>query len=515
MKPILSCGLVLCLLLVLVACGGSSSTPAPPPNPNNAGFSNASLNGSYVYRVSGVTANSSFSAVGVFVTDGNGHITSGQQDTNDTVLGFNSSSGGATPALTGTYTVGVDGRGQAVLNYSTGSSITFDFVLSNVIPGSVTPGITPTGRIIAFSSAQIASGRLEKQSAPAAISGTYVVRFDGFVPNSGGTALLPIGRVGVLTLNGATVSAATLDENLLNGTSATFTANIVPSTATATALDAAGRGTMHLALPAGGVSGTGGTTDLIFYFANANRLEFITRDATSSIIGSADLQPSSSITPTGNYVFGVAGSSSVFFVPFSSAAEVGSFTLSGTTLSNGLEDSTDSGVVLRQSTSFSGVLDSAVSNGRATGNFTAGSRTVHFVLWFNDVNHAVMMTSDSDLLETGLVQNQPAPPTNSTVTGNYALRLAGATFGGSLTLTGQVQSNGQGTLTGLEDFNLSGGLSTPTGATASGSYGFAASGRGTGSIGGTPVVLYPADANTIFMLSTDGNIIQGSLEAQH
>ena len=53
------------------------------------------------------------------------------------------------------------------------------------------------------------------------------------------------------------------------------------------------------------------------------------------------------------------------------------------------------------------------------------------------------------------------------------------------------------------------------GASAGGSYSVA-SGRGSGTIGGIPIVFYPASSSTIYVMSTDGNrMLGGSLEAQH
>src|SRR6266571_5040769 len=106
-------------LLSLAACGGSSSssTPVPPPpsTGNNAGFSNANLNGSYVFAANGVNVSNTFAVAGTFTADGNGKITAGTRDTvND---------GGAqslNESITGNYSVSPDGRTQLVLNGGSG-----------------------------------------------------------------------------------------------------------------------------------------------------------------------------------------------------------------------------------------------------------------------------------------------------------------------------------------------------------------------------------------------------------
>ena len=164
---------------------------------------------------------------------------------------------------------------------------------------------------------------------------------------------------------------------------------------------------------------------------------------------------------------------------------------------------------MQTATSFTGSVGT-ISSGRQTGQFTAGSRTVHFVLWFSNTQNAVLMTTDSNLLETGLVRLQSATTIGS---GNYALHYSGATFSGPLALEGQLLADGSSVFTGLEDFNVGGALAS--GATASGNYSFGSNGRGTGTIGGTPVALYPVDANTTYLLAIDGTVVTGMLEAQH
>ncbi|MGC1484501.1 MAG: hypothetical protein WA789_11970, partial [Candidatus Acidiferrum sp.] len=60
------------------ACNGGGSTTVTPPPPTT-GFTNASLKGTYVFSMTGSTADpnfgvSSFSRVGVFIADGKGDI---------------------------------------------------------------------------------------------------------------------------------------------------------------------------------------------------------------------------------------------------------------------------------------------------------------------------------------------------------------------------------------------------------------------------------------------------------
>jgi hypothetical protein len=117
--------------------------------------------------------------------------------------------------------------------------------------------------------------------------------------------------------------------------------------------------------------------------------------------------------------------------------------------------------------------------------------------------------STNTLIESGPVAMQPAVPTTSTVKGNYALHLEG--FGPTV-LEGQLLADGVSTFTGLEDLNQAGNVAI--GVSASGSYSVV-SGRGTGTIGGIPVVLYPAGNSTTYVMSTNGNrMLEGSVELQ-
>jgi hypothetical protein len=439
------------------------------------------LSGSYVFSLHGVgPSGEAFAAVGVFTADGNGNITSGQQDVNDSVFGLQQQAA----ISSGTYSVGTDGRGQATLNSAS------------------------KARIIELSNAELSSGLFEQQ-VPAALSAlagpAYVLRMDG--SSSNGSV---ISRVGLLTATGTGPSASVvLDENY-NGT---FTPTIAGSNVNFSFSGTSGRGVLQFVTAQGGANSNGTTIDLVFYVVNSTRIEFLSVNTSEQLSGYADAQSGAFTTASVSspYVYSISGSSATGFI-----TETGSFTLNSGAVSTGLEDFIDTGAY-SASVPFTGTyaVDST-NNGRFTGAFSASGRTVNFVLWFSSPQNAVLMAynSTSSLLESGLVAVQPAVPTTSTVTGNYALHLGGLTNNAGLTLfEGQLQADGQGTFTGLEDVNQGG--SVAIGASASGSYSVA-SGRGTGTIDGIPVVLYPASSSTTYVMSTDGRrMLTGSLEAQH
>jgi hypothetical protein len=119
------------------------------------------LTGSYAFMFSG--NNSTGAAVttaGTFTADGNGNITTGEQDTNSISSGSETN----TPNLTGTYTLGSDGRGTITFTNAP-SSPTYAFSIDAT--GS-------HGRMIEFDTTGTrGSGRIEKQSVTSCVvSGT-------------------------------------------------------------------------------------------------------------------------------------------------------------------------------------------------------------------------------------------------------------------------------------------------------------------------------------------------------
>ena len=130
----------------------------------------ALLTGNYAFTFSG--NNSTGAAVttaGSFVADGNGNITSGEQDTNS-IAGTPLTN---TPNLTGTYTLGTDGRGTITLSNAPGApTYAFSIDLAGL-----------HGRLIEFdTSGTRGSGRIEKQSVSTCVvtgdaSNTYAGNF--------------------------------------------------------------------------------------------------------------------------------------------------------------------------------------------------------------------------------------------------------------------------------------------------------------------------------------------------
>src|ERR1700683_1355470 len=111
--------LALSTLALLAGCGSGSSSP-PAQAPPGGSFSNSNLNGTYVFSISGLdeSEGAPIEIVGTIIANGNGGITGGTIDMVDP-----GTKNGVAPNLsvsgTGTYSVGVDGRGNATINTTT------------------------------------------------------------------------------------------------------------------------------------------------------------------------------------------------------------------------------------------------------------------------------------------------------------------------------------------------------------------------------------------------------------
>jgi len=114
-KLSLSLGLV--SLLFCLGCGSSNRVNNFVPKGN---FSNGSLNGQYVYQITGIEFTSnplgvSYSEAGVFMADGKGNILSGTDDFSE------GSSGVVTNSITGSYSIANDGTGRITFTTAAGS----------------------------------------------------------------------------------------------------------------------------------------------------------------------------------------------------------------------------------------------------------------------------------------------------------------------------------------------------------------------------------------------------------
>jgi hypothetical protein len=465
-------------LAALTGCGGSNSphtsVPPSPSSGNNAGFSNASLNGTYVLSVNGYNSYSNYAyAVGGLVTaDGNGNITAGVRDTvNDT--------GGQSldESITGTYSVNQDGRGQMVLNGGSGQVI-YRFVLQS---GS-------TASLFQISATSDAVGKLEQQPqvVPQIVTAgnpTFIVTLNG---EDASSSHYPYAAVGALTFNSGGSITGTTDEN----DAGTVGTQLSVSNGTYS-IGSTGRGTASYTTATG-------THNFIVYQVSSSRLEMISVDKNNFLYGGASLQLADvgdSSTFIGDQAFMLSGTDDNGYP----IVEAGRLTLDGAgNINSGVEDANDNGTVT-SALSFGGNYTLS-SNGRWTS--TQGTVSNGLIGWQVSPTESVLLTNNSAILQTGTMRAQTTGLTNASITGNYAQDLSGYYVNaGDVEITGNYLADGNGNLTGTYDSQTPSGDYTDNSGT--GTYSVQSNGRSPASIGGVSLVMYVIDANTMYTVSSD------------
>jgi hypothetical protein len=282
--------LALSTLLFLAACGGNGSRPATPVAPPSGALSNSSLNGTYVFSISGTDQNDApYAMIGTFTANGSGgngkgEITGGTFDITDVASG-------TAPAATikggSTYSVGQDGRGQAMIQTSISGlpTISFDFVLSSSSHGLITE----------FDSFGSGSGTLDLQASGVTPSGAYAFSLSG----STYTSSTPWATVGNFAVSGGTISGTDdFNENGVAFSGSTLTGSLAlgPSATPATTL---------AVVSSGGSSVFTGVFDAVAI--DATHLKLIEMDQNATLSGDAYSQISPTIA-NGTLAFTLAGS---------------------------------------------------------------------------------------------------------------------------------------------------------------------------------------------------------------
>ncbi len=190
--------------------------------------SNGLFNGRYVFFVQGKDSDGRFSVGGTIVVDGNGNVTGGEQDySGASVLS------GPDP-VTGTYSIGPDGRGSLTLLVAGADLPNFGVETFSIAVTSASHAL-----ITQFDGTATAGGSLDLQSAsamdPAAIGGAYAFIAQGWNYVNG----VPISYGGFLHM---TASSGTIEGGTYyaNGGGISWSGAI---TGSVTPPDAYGRGT--------------------------------------------------------------------------------------------------------------------------------------------------------------------------------------------------------------------------------------------------------------------------------
>jgi len=451
-------------------------------------FNNASLKGNFVFSLSGLDSGASpFYALGALTADGNGNITGGEEDVVDTSSGYQKAS-----SLTGTYSIGADGRGTLTFSNSIGQ---FQFAVALQAGSNAVLNETDNGVVAA-------TGNLEAQgAAPAAPSGNYAFGFSG-----SGLGCGAVNSAGTFSMSGATIGGT---QDLNCGGTIVKSQTVSGSYA---AIDGMGRGT-------GSFRGSStGSSNMIYYVVSSGRFRFLADPNNPSFfLGSADLQTQPSFAATdfnGSYVINSSANTNLGV----------SYTLiyinaSGGNVSSGYFDVNDTGV--QGSATLTGSY-SLNSNGYITGTWNVNNAGFPFAMYLFSPTQGYYLDERTTAVGGGNIYAQSGSvTTNAAWSGSFATRQFGYfIINGILNnsnasgVSGQISADGNGTLAGTLDLNDPAGVST--GQTLQGSYsvGTVAPGRMTLSIttafeGTRSYTGYIVDSNRVLLLETDNNLTSG------
>jgi hypothetical protein len=488
MKRILF-ALSLCSLFFSVGCGSNNGAVTGFVPMGN--FSNASLNGQYVYQVSGldfsVNPNGDpYREAGVFVADGNQHITSGIDD-------FAEGSGGvATNAITGTYSLSVDGTGRITLTGAGGTTLNF----------AVTLVSSSKVYLIEGDGALNASGVAEKQDSSAISTvpgGAFAFRI-----HSLNGLQLPAGNVGEMTItNGAISGSEDVNQNG-SFTSLTLTGGSFTNP------DATGRGQVSI------TDSSPNTTGLIYYIVDANNIRFLSSDTGILGIGRAEKQ-TGALALSGSYAFGSRGDTNNLGI--NGVQSVGRFSADGNSnITAGALDSVQDGDSTANA-SFTGTYTAVAANGRTSVSLNNGG--IQEVFWMVSSSRGFLLINASNRVEDGTFDlQQTGSFSNSSMNGQYAFAMDGFDLNSQafLNRTGTLQWDGKGNLTLNEAANS--GSGAQTGIVLSGTYSVSGNGRTTATINSlsltnNDLIFYLTSGNDAYVLENDtGTEISGTISKQ-
>jgi hypothetical protein len=487
----LSLILALASLMICVACGagGSGNSGGFGGGGTSGNFSNSSLKGNYAYEIVGfdITDNAPYREAGVFVADGSGNITGGEDDFAE---GSNVVSN-TVASVTGAYTVSNDGTGTVTLSFNNGGGLqlavsvvsapTIYLAMSTVDPLGTTGGQGLSVNGTGFAVPQTTSSFGQP-------SGTFVFRSQSLNTALGG--LTPTADVGVFTVAGGTISSGAEDQiafgqsdTQLNITGGTFNTP-----------DSFGRGTGSY------TDSNSHTTSFYYYVVDNDHIHFFS--SLSGVIGLGRAVAQTGTTFSGSYVFGSKGDDSAFLGGVNTA---GQFTASGGAITSGGSFDTvqDGGTPLNGS--YSGGTYTVANNGRVTLTLNPSSGSpIQEVYWVVSPSTAFFLTNDATKVETGTATSQTVTSfTNSSVSGTFGFASDGFDSTDLLDQVGYLHWDGAGNLAISEFQNVSGNQQTS--GILKGTYTMGANGRAVGSIANVSgsLIVYLASGTEGYIIQTD------------
>jgi len=509
-------------LLFLAGCGSSGTTITNPVAPPSGNFSNSNLNGTYVFSVSGTdeASGAPYTIAGTFTANGaggnsKGTITGGTLDINDAnTTEFTSGPvSGVSINSNSTYSVSVDGRGQATIGTNIGNgfpNLVFDFVLSSSSHGLITE----------FDSFGTGSGTIDAQASGVTPSGSYAYILSGATYS--GT---PFATVGNFTLgSGGAITSGVADFN--NGAVTISAAEALTGTVAVASTPSTTLITQQYPLL---------TFDV--FPVSATQLKFIEMDTNGTLSGDAFSQTTATI-PAETLAFTLQG-----FLASGASLAAGGFMVTdgaGNITNASTEDFNDNGT-LSPSTpvSFTAMYAADPTNaGRYTlsgfTGFTPANTGVNLTYAaYPSTGGLLLLEIDTIGITSGAAYMQTPSATFAASSLGYGLNLSGIDGPGTTSASevddiAEFTANPSGTtVTGLIDENSTAG-STTFDQVVNGTYGTISTGRygisattGTSSspgtlLGGFNLTLYTVDGTTFPFIESDaGQVSTGVIVQQN
>ena len=250
--------------------------------------------------------------------------------------------------------------------------------------------------------------------------------------------------------------------------------------------------------------GVAGAETLGVQFVNANHALIMQFDGTATSSGSMDTQSLTS-APSGGFAFTLSGVDSAY----SPVGFGGVFSISGTTLSNGLSDVNDAGTISTDNP-FSGTLSAADAYGRGTITgitFSGAALSITYYIVGPEVIRIIDVDATDSAVGSAFGQGANATAANNASLGSSVLALANnpwsSTYGALGQFTTSNTSSDPADFSGVGDVDELDNNVFAQASAMSGTYSIASNGYGsltiTGGLGGS-------DVNALGIYITDPNI---------
>lgn len=394
---------------LLVQIDGAASTSGNLSLQTPADFAAGFLNGKYVFTVSGRSfagaTPSAISLIGQFAADGNGNVTAGVMDVNDSAFAPT----GAMPIAISTYQLDTNGngtnfgRGTITLNGRTYAFYIVDHAHIQMLEEDALGG--------AQGDATLQTGAIPTQNSIFQGSFVFLTRGSTTTGNFG-----PLARAGRFTSDGSGgIAKITFDQNSDGNYSNVSQSSSVSSATYAvdTANAGSGRGTFTFR------NSSVGTLAFVFYLSSPGKA--VIQDVSAKSVGdgvmlSQAAGPFTTSSLAGNFILSWGGIQLVQPAPFNESF-IGQ-AAQGTTASNNFSgtldyvelglNSTNNGVTL--GTGISGTLtitaDGTQNNAYKIAIGTSSPFTINFLAYFADNQTVLVICSDSTRTTAGLAVQQ-------------------------------------------------------------------------------------------------------------